>query len=399
MKHKTLTRYLISEVLPPFFFGLLVFTFILLIARILKLIELVITRGVPLIQTAKLFSLILPTFLELTVPMAFLLAILLGLGRLSGDQELLAMKASGISPTQILWPISIVAVIIAMITWLLTMFARPAANMAIKKELYNIAKGRVGTALKEKVFNDDFPNILIYLEEIIPPGSTAQGVLIVDKRNRVREDIILGKVALITTDEETNTLGLKLFDGSIYEREKNRPGFSQTRFNIYDFKLDLDELISPVKRKEAGPKEMSLRHLLRIIREKGAQGAKTIPERMEFHQRISFGFVPFVFCLLGISLTLLPRSSRANRSWGFMLCFFWLLTYYAFLSLGKALGDKGVLHPIPALWLPNIVVGGVAVHFFRKACRESPLRFQAGLETVFALTSRYFIRFKRNPKD
>ena len=85
----------------------MVFTFILLIARILKLIELVITRGVPLIQTAKLFSLILPTFLELTVPMAFLLAILLGLGRLSGDQELLAMKASGISPTQILWPIGV----------------------------------------------------------------------------------------------------------------------------------------------------------------------------------------------------------------------------------------------------------------------------------------------------
>src|SRR4029453_3944397 len=287
---------------------------------------------------------------------------------------------------------------IAIITLLLTMFARPAANSAIKKELYNIAKSRVGTALKEKVFNDDFPNILIYVEEIIPPGSTAQGVLIVDKRNRVREDIILGKVALITTDEETNTLGLKLFDGSIYERERKRPGFTQTLFKFYDFKLDLDELISPVKRKEAGPKEMSLRHLLRIIREKGAQGTQTIPERMELHQRISFGFVPFVFCLLGISLTLLPRSSRANRSWGFMLCFFCLLTYYAFLSLGKALGDKGVLHPIPALWLPNIVVGGVALHFFRKACRESPLRFQAGLETAFALTTQYFIRLQRKQR-
>jgi hypothetical protein len=82
-----------------------------------------------------------------------------------------------------------------------------------------------------------------------------------------------------------------------------------------------------------------------------------------------------------------------------MLCFFWLLTYYAFLSLGKALGDKGVLPPIPALWLPNIVVGGVAVHFFRKACRESPLRFQAGLETGLALTSQYFASFRRSPKD
>jgi lipopolysaccharide export system permease protein len=394
-KQATLTRYLISEILPPFLSGLLAFTFVLLIARILKLIELVVTRGIPLAQTAKLFSLILPSFLELTVPMAFLLAILLGLGRLSNDQELLAMKASGISPMQILWPIAGAAAIIAVITLLLTMLARPAANRAIKKELYNIAKSRVGTAIKEKVFNDDFPNILIYVEEIIPPGNTAQGVLIVDRRDRFREDIILGKVALIATDEETNTLGLKLFDGSIYERERSRPGFSQTRFNIYDFKLDLDDLISPVKRKEAGPKEMSLPHLLKNIREKRGQGAEATPERMEFHQRMSFGFAPVVFCLLGVSLTLLPRSVRANRSWGFMLCFFWLLTYYAFLSLGKALGDKGVLHPIPALWLPNLVVGVVSLHFFNKATREVPLKLQVTLDTALALTGRCTAKFKR----
>ena len=399
MRHEILSRYLISEILPPFFFGLVAFTFILLIARILKLVELVVTRGVPLLQTAKLFSLILPTFLELTVPMAFLLAILLGLGRMSSDQELLAMKAAGISPSQILWPITAVAAIIAMMTLLLTMLARPAANTAIKKELYNIATSRVGTALKEKVFNDDFPKILIYLEEIIPPGNTAQGVLIVEKRDSLREDIIFGKVALITTDEETNTLGLRLFDGSIYERERSRPGFSQTRFNIYDYKLDLDELISPVRRKEAGPKEMSLRHLLRTIREKQEQGLQTISERMEFHQRISFGFVPLVFSLLGVSLTLLPRSSRANRSWGFMLCFFWLLTYYGFLSFGKALGDKGIIHPILALWLPNVVVGAVSAHIFRKACRESPLRLQVGIESVFGSAGQYLNRLRRSNKN
>ena len=201
MKQKTLARYLISEILPPFFFGLLAFTFVLLIARILKLIELVVTRGVPFLQILKLLSLILPTFLELTVPMAFLLAILLGLGRLSHDQEILALKASGISPVHILWPIASLAFIIAAITLMLTMFARPAANQALKKELYNIAKSRIGTALKEKVFNDDFPKILIYVEEIIPPGNTAQGILIVDKRDPEKDDIILGKVALISTDD------------------------------------------------------------------------------------------------------------------------------------------------------------------------------------------------------
>jgi lipopolysaccharide export system permease protein len=373
VKRRILFRYLASEILPPFFVGLLAFTIILLVGRMLKLVELVVTRGVPLLQIAKLFSLILPTFLEMTVPMAFLLAILLGLGRMSNDQELLAMKASGISPTQILWPAMAIALIIAGATLALTLFARPAANFALKKELYNIAKSRIGTAIKEKVFNDDFPKILIYVEEIIPPGNTAQGVLIVDKREKSREDIILGKVARITTDEETNSLGLRLFDGSIYEREQSRPGFSQTRFNIYDFKLDLDELVGPVRQKESGPKEMPLFDLLDSIEAKQGRGNNAIGERMEFHQRISFGFVPLIFCLLGVSLTLLPRASRANRSWGFMLCIFWLMAYYALLSLGKALGDKNIFHPIPAVWLPNVIVAGIGLHFFRQALRESPL--------------------------
>lgn len=148
MKRRILFRYLISEIIPPFFLGLLAFTSVLLIGRILRLIELVVTRGVPILQILKLFSLILPTFLEMTVPMAFLLAILLGLGRMSNDQELLAMKASGISPAQILWPVAILAFVIALVTFFLTMFARPVANFALKKELYNIAKSRIGTALK-----------------------------------------------------------------------------------------------------------------------------------------------------------------------------------------------------------------------------------------------------------
>ena len=399
MQRRTLFRYLIAEVLPPFFLGLLAFTLILLIARILKLIELVITRGVPVLQIVKLFSLILPTFLELTVPMSFLLAILLGLGRLSNDQELLAMKASGVSPSQILWPIAVVATVIALITLSLTLFARPAANFALKKELYNIAKTRVSTALKERVFNDDFPKILIYIEELKPPGNTAQGILIVDKRDKVREDIILGKVAIINTDEETNTLGLRLFDGSIYGREKNRLGFSETRFNIYDFKFDLDDLVGTVRQKEAGPKELPLDDLLKKIDLKQRQGAKVIAERMELHQRVAFGFVPLIFCLLGVSLALLPRNSRASRSSGFMLCLFWLVSYYALLSLGKALGENSVLHPLPALWLPNIVVGAISIHFFRKALNESPLVLPAMLERGLVRARQQIVKLRQGKKD
>jgi len=399
VQRRTLFRYLIGEVLPPFFLGLLAFTLIILIGRILRLIELVVTRGVPLLQIVKLFSLILPTLLELTLPMSFLLAILIGFGRLSNDQELLAMKASGVSPSQILGPIALLSVVVTLIALTITLFARPAANLALKKELYNIAKTRVGTALKENVFNDDFPNILIYVEELKPPGNTAQGVLIVDKRDKVREEIILGRVAIIQTDEETNTLGLKLFDGSIYGRDKNRAGFSETRFNIYDFKFDLDDLVGTARQKAASPKELSLKDLLESINAKRSKGANAIDEGMELHQRIALGFVPIVFCLLGVSLALLPRHSRATRSSGFILCLFWLLAYYALLSLGKALGDKDILHPLPALWLPNLVIGAIAIYFFRKALSESPLvlpiMLEHGLTHARAMIDK--LRRKRQP--
>jgi lipopolysaccharide export system permease protein len=394
VKRRTLTGYLLSEILPPFLLGLLTFTFILLIARILKLVELIVTRGIPLTQVGRLLTLILPTFLELTLPMAFLLAILLGLGRLSGDQELLALKSSGVSPLQILLPLTFVAASVALITLLLTTWVRPAAQVALKNELYDIAKTRIGTALREKVFNDDFPNILIYVEEMRPPGNVAQGILIIDKRETAKDNIILGKVGLINTEEQTHTLSLRLFDGSIYERDRTRSGFSQTNFNIYDFKLDLDEFIGPAKMKDAGPKEMSLSRLLKTIDEKQAAGIVTTPELMEFHQRIAFSFAPIVFCLLGVSLSLLPRTSRANRSWGVALCIVWLVIYYALLSLGKALGERGAFHPFVALWFPNIVVGVISIHLFRKALYESPLLLQTRFDAASLWLGQRLTRFE-----
>lgn len=390
---RTLTTYIVSEILPPFLLGLSAFTLILLVARILRLVELVVTRGVPLLQIGKLFALILPTFLEMTVPMALLLGVFLGLGRLSADHELLALKASGISPTQILLPIGTVALFISLVTLLLTTLVRPAANLSLKKELFNIAKNRVGTALREKVFNDDFPQVLIYVEEVVPPGDTSQGVLIVDRRNPARDNIIFGKVALILSDEESKTINLKLFDGTIYEREKNRPSFSQTRFNTYDFKLDLEEAFSPIRRKERGPKEMSLRRLGRAIQLKEEQGLLPTPELIELHQRFSFAFAPLVLSLLGVSLAMVPTRSRASRSWGFALCLSWLLVYYGLLSMGKALGERELLPPALALWLPNIVVGLIAIRLFFKALKESPLFLQTKLEDLSLYLNRRLARY------
>ena len=372
------------------------FTLILLIARILKLIELVVTRGVPLLQIGKLFGLIFPTFLEMTIPMALLLGIFLGLGRLSSDQEILALKASGVSPVQILLPIGAIALLISLITLLITTKVRPAAHAALKKELYTIAKSRVASGLKEKVFNDDFPKILIYIEELIPPGDTAKGILIVDRRNPDRERDIFGKVAFIFSDEESQTINLKLFEGTVYEKDEKRPGFSRTHYNTYDFNLDPEEALGPGQQKERPPKEMSLHRLRKTIVEKQEAGLSVTPELMELHLRFSFAFAPMVLSLLAVSLVMLPTRSCASRSWGFALCLSWLLVYYGLLSTGKALGGREILPAALATWVPNIVLGLIAMQFFRKAWNESPLLIQTKLEDLSFYLTRRLASFRQD---
>ena len=385
---RTLSVYFVSEILPPFLLGLLAFTLVLLISRMLRLVELVVTRGVPILQIGKLIALIFPTFLEMTVPMAFFLGILFGLSRLSSDQEVLALRASGISPAQILLPIGIVALAISSITLLITTWGRPAANLALKKELYHIAKSHVVTGLKEKVFNDDFPKVLIYFDEVVPPGETSQGVVIVDRRDPTTENIIFAKAAFFLTDEESQSLSFKLFDGTIHERKRNRTGFSQTYFNVYNFQLDLDETFSLARKKERGVNEMSLRRLQNAILRKKQQGIRPTDELMELHQRFSFPFTPLIFSLLGVGLAMRPTPSRTSRAGGFVLCLFSLLLYYAMLSAGKALGEREIIHPALALWFPNILVGLIAIHFFRKSLTESPAWIQTKLENLFLSLSR-----------
>ena len=107
---RTFHRYLFRQILAPFAAGLALFTFILLSARIMKLVELVVNRGVPALEVLKVFSFILPAFLEVTVPMALLLACLMACGRLSSDSEFVAMRACGLSLYQFARPFAAFAV-------------------------------------------------------------------------------------------------------------------------------------------------------------------------------------------------------------------------------------------------------------------------------------------------
>src|ERR1051326_8258747 len=281
---RILNRYLFMEILVPFFFGLAVFTFILLIARILKLVELVVNRGVPLLDILKTFSLILPAFLEVTVPMALLLAILLGFGRLASDSEVVALKTSGVSLYQMTIPVAAFTVLAFAATFVIAMWVRPWANGALRQQMFEVVKSRVSAGFKEKVFNADFPGLVIYIEEIEPGGGTLKGILIADSRRPDNRSTVIAKIGLLVPNEAAKTVTLRLLDGTIYGVGGSANAFQKTDFTVYDVSLALTNL-GEMRPREKDPKEMTLAELSDRISERRAAHQPAYEEQIELHRK------------------------------------------------------------------------------------------------------------------
>ena len=374
---RTFQRYLFRQILLPFSAGLALFTFILLIARIMKLVELVVNRGVPLLEVVKVFSFILPAFLEVTVPMALLLACLMACGRLSSDSEFIAMKACGLSLYQFARPFAGVAAVVWLLSTFLAVYVRPLGNAGLKASIFELARTRASAGLKEHVFNDDFKGLVIYVDSIEPPGNELRRILISDRRNPDQHNTVIARRGLLVPDEDARTLDLRLFEGTIFTNADGETNFHKTDFGNYDVSLDLVEALGQLDRSAKDPGEMTLPELSARIRKLDATGGKSRNERVELMRRFSVPFASLVFTLLAIPLGLQPV--RAVRSRGLALSLGIILVYYVLLSGAETLASQGRAPIGLALWTPNLVLGLLGLVLFRRAALERPLGFESRL--------------------
>jgi lipopolysaccharide export system permease protein len=247
---RILHRYVFREIAVPFVFGLSIFTVVLLIARLLKLIELVVNRGVPLGNIVRVFAYIMPAFLEVTVPMAMLLAILVAFGRLSADSEMVAMRSSGLSLYQMLPPIAVVVALSTLATAALSLYVRPWGNRSLRAALYDIARTRATAGIRPQVFNDDFPGLVIYTEAVDSERDLLRRVLISDERDPAQHNRIFAREASMLSDPEAQTVTLRLRDGFIHTTAARGEAEYQTRFETYDVNLDLRQTLAGARRRE-----------------------------------------------------------------------------------------------------------------------------------------------------
>jgi lipopolysaccharide export system permease protein len=383
---KIVHRYIFREILVPCLFGLTIFTFILLIARLLKLIELVVTRDVPVLNILKILSYILPAFLEVTVPMAMLLAILVAFGRLSADAEMVALRSSGLSLYQLLAPVAIFALLATGATAALSVWGRPWGNRELKMALFDLARARASAGIKQQVFNDDFPGLVIYAETIDSTHDRLRHVLISDERDSNQHNTIFAREGVMVSDPSTQAVTLRLRDGSIRTTDTQAGPQYQTQFQFYDVNLDLRQMVAGVRQRERDAKELTLGQLQRAIATKSAAGLPYTGELIEYHRKFAIPFACIVFALVAVPLGVQPV--RAARSRGFTLSLAMIFTYYVLLSIGQALAEQAILPVAVGLWLPNAIFAGFGLVLFVSAARERTLvqleRLQGGLALLRA---------------
>jgi lipopolysaccharide export system permease protein len=368
---KIVHRYIFREILVPFLFGLSVFTFILLIARLLRLIEMVVTRGVPVMNILKLLSYIMPAFLEVTVPMAMLLAILIAFGRLSADSEMVALRSSGLSLYQLIAPVAIFALLATAATGALSIWARPWGNRALKTALFDLARTRASAGIKPQVFNDDFPGLVIYAENIDATNDRLRHVLISDERDNAQHNTIFAREGAMVSNPATQAVTLRLRDGFIHTSDGRQGTEYHTHFQFYDVNLDLRQMIEGARQRERDPKELTLGQLGRAIAAKRAAGLPFVPELVEYHRKFSIPFACVVFALVAVPLGVQPV--RAARSRGFTLSLGMIFVYYVILSVGQALAEQTIVPAAVGLWLPNAIFAVLGVFLFARAARERTL--------------------------
>jgi lipopolysaccharide export system permease protein len=368
---KILHRYVFREILVPFGLGLGVFTFILLLARLLKLIELVVNRGVPIESVARIFSFLLPAFLEVTVPMAMLLAILVAFGRLSADSEITALRSSGVSLYQLVPPVATFVILVTVATAALAWYARPWANRALRTALWDVARSRASAGLKAQVFNDEFPGLIIYAERIDSTADRLEHVMIADERDPQQPSTVFAREGFMISDVERETVTLRLLEGTISTNDATTEASYETEFRSYDVNLDLRATLADAHQRPDDPKELPIHALAAAISAKRAAGAPVTAELVEYHRKFSIPFACIVFGLVAVPLGIQP--SRAVRSRGFAVSLAIIFAYYILLSLGQGFAEQGAVPPVVGLWLPNAVLGTLGIALFRRAAREQTL--------------------------
>ncbi|MFA6216930.1 MAG: LptF/LptG family permease [Candidatus Omnitrophota bacterium] len=362
---KVLRTYILNEFIGPLILGLFVLTFVMVLGNLVKIADLVINKGVDIFSVSKLFMYMIPYLLTYTLPISTLVAVLLSLGRLSSDNEIIAIRASGINMFNIALPLLTVGLILSLILVIFNDRVIPYAHFATRKTLMEIGIKNPTAALEPGVFINSFDQYILFIYSI--EQNKLNNIRIYEPQGDNKPTrIIVAKKGEFISIPEKNMIKLKLIDGTADEPDPNNPNnFYKLNFKNYFMSLNLSQLRDKDKI-DKKPKDMTIQELSLEVTKLKKQGVDPTPLLTEINEKISLAFACFVFILLGMPLAVITR--RREKSINFGIAFLIVGVYYLLLLASEALSLQGYLNPEIALWLPNIIFGLVGTLLTYRLC-------------------------------
>jgi lipopolysaccharide export system permease protein len=386
---KIIHRYIFTEALKVFALSTMFLTMVMFLDRAMFMTDLILNRGLTMLEVGRMVLYISPIFLSITIPISVLVAAVVTFNQFSSDNEFVVMKSCGWSFMYLLRPILLFSFLAYIATNAIIFYALPLGNQALKQMIFDIVKTRANIDIKPNVFNRDFDNMVLLIKE--KNGMNGfKGVFIADSSFKGSTKIILSEQGFILTDPANFRIQLQLRNGSIHDLAKQGEDYQIMKFDRYDLTLDIPGTEQFGKENIMDEREMSVPELREKIEANRKIGWSDHLAEVELSKRFSIPLSCILFGIIGVPLGI--TSHRSGKSGGFVFAILIILMYYVSLVLMQNFGRSGIINPYFSVWVPNIVLLVVAIYVGYKTQKEIPFRTFNKLSEKITLLWRYLLK-------
>lgn len=365
---RTLHLYLTRQVLLSLILTVAVFTFVLLVGNVLKeILALLVARQITLGLVVQAIGLLIPFVMVYVLPFGMLTAVLLVMGRFSADQELTAVRASGVSLLSLITPLLLLSLLLSGLCAVFNLWVAPECRAAYKNLVFNVERESLSAFITEDRFIKEIPGVTLYMRK--KEGDHLQDVRLYVFQNEELASRTVARSGTILWGDDGRSIALRLNDAMTEYRIQPDPEFDSAYVGppapgprmewqpIYagevttDPPFDLEALFSKERRKKLT--EMNYFELQAERAALEEKGISSMPVRVQLNRQFSFSFACFAFTLIGIPLAI--RAHRRETSIGVAISLGLVLVYYSFIILGDAWETREHLRPDWIVWAPNFI--------------------------------------------
>ena len=367
---KLLDRAVSRELIVNVVFAIFVLSLVLVVGNILrKLLPLLVHHDVPVEYLVTFIAYILPFSLIFTIPWGLLTAILLVFGRLSADNELIALRANGVSITRVCVPLAAVALVCCAICFWLNVSVAPAAQEKLRSTIYDLATRNPMALFDSDQVIDQFPGRKIYVGR--KEGNKLENIIVFEmNEDAVPIRVTYARTGMLEADLEHKRILMHLYQARYQQRDEKDPlDLRKIRDGINmaegTLPISLDELYEKEK-KRPSRSALSIEQLLEQLKSESSRERSA--SRTEINKRFSFPFSCLAFALIGVPLGV--TAHRRETSIGFAVGLIVAVTYFLFVIIGDTLRSNPALHPELLVWFPNVLFLFLGLILFRRLARQ-----------------------------